>query len=279
MALASHAAPVGPRGLRPGLEYQRGGRCELAALRWGGLAVEDNTKNHFDPETATPVAVVAEAVARLLAEDYSGAAELYHSDLVRGCVERAWMSAQPRVHLLTVEDLLRQDPAMPREVAEYEVKRAANRFPPPPSFPEIHGVESEEELAALEPREVLARQLWAADLRLRFRAHLDQLAATHPRYRDQLAEQKAALRPLWYTLPLGSVESGDRTYVVLGDSGEWLVGRKKSMPDDGLADLVVLRRDGGGWRISSSLGLGGGFAVGTPHVAVKDEDGKTVVLS
>ena len=240
-----------------------------------------NSGGEFQLGSATPLEVVAEAVQRILAEDYSGAAALYHSDFVEGRVEDAWRAAQPRAYRPTVEDLLRQNPDMPQEAAEYEVRRAANAPPPPPSFAQVYGVESEPELAALEPREILARQLWASDHRWRFRAFLDELAGKHPQYQGQLAEQKERLTHLYRRRdePLGWVENGDRAYVVLGASEESLHGRKQNVPDDGMADLVVLRREGAGWRISSSLGLEAGAIAVHLHVAVKDEDGSTVVLS
>lgn len=238
-----------------------------------------NDGGALDLASATPLEVVAEAVQRILAEDYSGAAEHYHSDFVQGQVDDAWRAAQPRTYRPAVEDLLRQDPDMPREAAEYEVRRAANAPPPAPSFAQVYGVESEPELAALEPKAILARQLWAADPRWRFRSYLDELAAKHPKYQDQLAERKAALTHLWHTVPLGSVERDDRAYVVLGARRESLEGRKRSAPDDGVAGLVVLRRERGAWRISSSLGLEAGAITVHLHVAVEDEDGATVVLS
>lgn len=231
----------------------------------------------FDREDTSPVEVVVGALRRLEAEDYLGAAELYHPHFVAGRVVGASHSARPPHRRPTVEEIQRQDPDMPAEVARYWAEREANRPPPPPSFVEVYGVESEAELAALEPRELLARQLWAADHRWRFRQYLDDLAEKYPKYRRQLAEQKSSLSYQWHTHPLGHLEDEERAYVILGPQDPSLSGRRKEVPDDSLAAVVVLRRDGGSWRISSSLALARGDA--HLHLAVQDDDGNTVVLS
>jgi len=223
----------------------------------------------------SPSDVVAEALRRLETEDYAGAAELYHPTVSARAVANSWSEVRHERKVPTVEGLLKTYPDMPRQAAEWEVRQAGNRPPPSPSFERLYGVESEAALQALEPREVLSRRLWASDLRWRFRAYLDGLMQEHPEYRDQLAQQRAALEYPWSGEPLGCVERGDRAFVVLGGREE---ERPENMPDDHLGSLVVLRRTADGWRISSELGMSDGV-MAFLHVAVKNADGERIVLS
>jgi hypothetical protein len=163
---------------------------------------------------------------------------------------------------------------MPREAAEYEVQRALNQPPPRPSFDGLFGVESESDLAALTPKEVLARLLKGGDHRWRYRAYLDELAEKHPQYRDQLERQRAQATYMWSGTPAGCVERAGRAYVVLTSAGP----PREELPDDHTARVVVLRRSDGAWRISSDVAPSSGMLVHF-HVAVKNERGDTVVLS
>ena len=232
----------------------------------------------FDSVSASPSEIVAEVLRLLEAEDYTAAAELYHPDYVASAVTTSWRDARPEQRHPTVEGLLKLYPDMPREAAEYQVKQAKNCPPRPPYFEELYGVESESDLEALTPIEVLARRLWGSDYRWRFREYLDGLTEKHPEYEDQLQEQRARLTYMWKGVPLGHVERGDRAYVVVGSPDGAPDDYPEGLPDDYLARLVVVRMSAAGWRISSDLGSKGGAMVHL-HVAVKNADGETVVLS
>ncbi|MEZ4586554.1 MAG: hypothetical protein R2909_09170 [Gemmatimonadales bacterium] len=90
-------------------------------------------------------------------------------------VSRAGRSDDRR--LPTVEDLRRQDPSMPRDVAEWQIRQmreAEQRYADPTPF-EFAGVRTVAELRRLSPREAAARWLEARDPRYAIRQQLEAM--------------------------------------------------------------------------------------------------------
>jgi hypothetical protein len=115
----------------------------------------------------TPEAVVRAFIAALESQRWVDAARLVHPTALDRYLERSLSSLRAVAHRpsLTAEDFLRQDPQMPREVAEYQACRAAEGARDYPRFElERAGVASVEELERLSPEQAFARFLEANDL-------------------------------------------------------------------------------------------------------------------
>jgi hypothetical protein len=152
----------------------------------------------------------------------------------------------PRV--ITVEELLQQDPDMPRAVAEYQARKANERIREPSGwFEHEFAVTSLDSLAALSPEEAAARWLQARDLRWRTRRAVEQMRARGCRLPAAADEPLPA--PSQRILAAAVVDS--TTAYVLFDHGRFV----RADPDLDAAlhsdgpHLLTLRRRGERWRI------------------------------
>ena len=93
-----------------------------------------------------------------------------------------------------------------------------------------------------------------------------------------MQEQREQLTYMWRGASLGHIEQGDRAYVVVGSPDGAPEDYPDELPDNSLARLAVVRMSKEGWRVSSDLGSSNG-AIAHLHVAVKNADGETIVLS
>ena len=214
-----------------------------------------------------------ELLDRLQAEDWSSAVDLYSSDYVAAEVEAILRSVRPRRRVPTVEGLLRSDPEMPREVAEYEVERARRDPPPNPFFGDLYGIESEADLDGMEPPEIFARYLHGCDYRWRWRAHVRALIERHPQHRESLEEQLQRSSSPWSGEVLGDVVNGERAYVLFGGPDEPV----EVSPRDFAPRVGVLRSLDGRWLLSSDIIPGHVTMVGP--VRVPDGEGGWVNLT
>jgi hypothetical protein len=167
---------------------------------------------HTSP-LSDPIALFQAALDAIGAEDWRAAALLCDPVSLRHFHGQILAQFAPAVHEIAVEDLLRHDPEMPREAAEYEVARhrkasdAAARL-----RHEIPRVASLAELRELSPAEAFAGWLEERS----FRRQLEQRAAAGER-----AAMKAAQLPRGASVfalhlsPLGAVTDGERVTHVL----------------------------------------------------------------
>lgn len=145
---------------------------------------------------------------------WADAAELMHAGTLEEFRERhlenarqapQWQRAE------TAEELMRNDPGMPRVVAEYQASRSAEmrrRFPPPRLSDGFARVETLAELEALSAKEMFARFLEAADWRYRAARQIERGGGTIT------PEGRAALPRNRHEV-LGAVPDGeDAAYVV-----------------------------------------------------------------
>jgi hypothetical protein len=147
---------------------------------------------------------------------------------------------QPEGPRITVEEILRRNPGMPRAAAEYQVERMEEerrRYEDPTPF-EFARVRSVSELRALGAREAAARWLESRDPRYAARLQYEQAGCRVPTDLDQMPSPRRRV--------LGVVEDRDASYAIVkedrDDTGE---------PDYYGGDLTViqLRERGGGWLV------------------------------
>ena len=165
---------------------------------------------------------------------------------------------------LTVEDLLRADPRMPREVAEYQVRQANEARA---DFDELQStyarVASVDELKRLDPIEVAARYLEARDLRWQSRLALERERRRGCVIADSAFIEFERMRPN----PVRIIGS------VIDDSVAYVLHEELPAPEDSARArrrlerrrtarrativmpprLTVLRLAPGGWRILPGL--------------------------
>lgn len=157
----------------------------------------------------------------------------------------AVLQPRPPVPPLTVEQYLRHDPDMPREVAEYQVRKfnesqvhAARRM-----GMEFAGIDSSAQLARLAPHEAMARWLEARDPTYQLQRWLAE------RECDTTAVSVAARDLRMRRRVLGAVEeTPERAWVVFvtGFGDEPLTGAKRDHPD---AKVIPFRLTAAGWRL------------------------------
>lgn len=142
--------------------------------------------------------------------------------------------------LPTVEDLRRQDPSMPREVAEWQLRQmreAERRYADPTPF-EFARVRSVAELRRLSPREAAARWLEARDPRYAIRQQLEAM---------RCPVSSADEIPVPDRRVLGAVmEGSDVAYAVYRENVQFGGGPSAG----GDIGVIELHRDRGGWVIS-----------------------------
>jgi hypothetical protein len=187
------------------------------------------------PSHVDPLALFRAAVAAVNAEDWSAAAALcdpvslraFHRQLVA-----QFAPPEPRWEL-TVDELLRHAPEMPRAVAEYQVAEHRRHIEPTERLrQELPGVPDLAALAALSAKQAFAAWLDGRSVS----RQVERLAATR-RITRQTAELLAAGPTEHYPyVPLGVVPDGERVVHVLfrrtfdagppgsGDADNWLAG-------------------------------------------------------
>lgn len=144
---------------------------------------------------------------------------------------------------LTVEDLLKADPQMPRAVAEYEVRRRASWALETPAvpFPDFAGIESVDHLERLPIEDVAQRWLQASDPILTLERYLRTNGCPRPPSLDSMLRTR---RTLVYG---GLAPIGDTAFVLFTDP--WFPGSSGGY--SGRSPQVArLVRSGAGWRIS-----------------------------
>lgn len=147
----------------------------------------------------------------------------------------------------TAVDLMRRDPDMPLEAAEYEIRRRdkLRRDYPQQPFPNYYGVDSLPQLERMPIEEVAMRWLQAHDPLWRLLEQLRTRRCPPSAGADSLlAGRRAAI--------YGAVRVGaDTAYVVF--KANWLPWPEPSgdMLEVATPRLAILRRDSSGWRIQA----------------------------
>lgn len=161
-----------------------------------------------------PVQLFQTVVARMNAEDWTGTAGL--CDPVSLVSFRRTMLDQfapmERPVMITVEDILKREPDMPREVAEYNVKQAQKSADPDrllhSEFPTVASVAA---LRALEPVEFFAEFIYGRSPQRQLRDQA-RAGAISKKNADALFSQP--LRQFLYD-PIGFLPDGDHMAHVL----------------------------------------------------------------
>ncbi len=157
-----------------------------------------------------------------------------------------------------VEQMIRRDPDMPREVAEYQARKTAEAMAERGSFLtfEFARVQSIEEVLRLSPVELTARRLEAKDPRYRFARSRQQARARFPdRVPPEALDTNAP--SVRHTIT-GSVAEGDSlAYVVY--RFEQAAPRSRRLRS---VSLLPLRLTPAGWRVVSPDVAGTGSYVG-----------------
>lgn len=229
---------------------------------------------------STPEGVARAFIAALEGHRWADAARLVHPDALNRHRERSLSSLRGLTHrpTITVEDLLRHDPEMPREVAEYQVRRATEGAQDYPRMEfERAGVASVEELERLSPEEAFARYLEANDLRRSLQRMMERETDAGS------AELFSRLAPRIQRLVVGSVPAPQPPGISGLPAGEFayvlysVAHRVRHDPQSGPERVAVVgaRRDGSGWKLDPGdpdgheLFGSSNYSVGFSHV----EDG------
>jgi hypothetical protein len=206
----------------------------IVALVAGGLAP-------VAAQSSSPKDAAARFLEALAEGYWAGAARLLDLEAFREYVDHFLTRSQRPTSerpLPTVEELRRQDPSMPREVAEWQVRQmreAQERFGDPTPY-EFAGVRSAAELRRLRTEEAAARWLEARDPHYSIRRQLEEMNCPVPRD-DELP---AASRRL-----IGTLADGDSAaYAVYREVIEF-----GGPPAGGDLNLIELKLRGGRWLI------------------------------
>jgi hypothetical protein len=217
------------------------------------------------PAPSSPEAVARAFFAALEGRRWREAARWLHTAALASFREHALMMArsslQAELTMTTAEDLLRRDPDMPREAAEYEVRRMSKSMERlRADVLEEAGVGSLEELERLSREEVFTRLMAARDERgLMQRMALEKMDTA-------TAELVARAAPRQVRTVLGSAVGAapDVAYVTYSASYQ---GPAFYRMVPARVAVVGMRRDGPGWKVDPGevvghelLG-GGNFAV------------------
>ncbi len=215
-------------------------------------------------QAASPDAAVRSFFSALEGRRWREAAAMVHpAALARLREERVQMAramAPGGRRSITVEDLMRSDPKMPREVAEYQVRRDAEGMAEHQDWAlRRFGVVSVEELERLSAEEAFARWLQATDTR-------EFLRDDVMRQGDSLrAELAARVAPREVRAVLGSVPAGDTLAYVTYTAAMRMSPTDITLPER--VGVLAARRHGAGWRVDpgrlmgDALFGGGNFAV------------------
>ncbi|MHB1327958.1 MAG: hypothetical protein ACYC2K_07125 [Gemmatimonadales bacterium] len=147
---------------------------------------------------------------------------------------------------MTVEDLMRYEPSMPREVAEYQVRmmeEQRRRFADPTPW-EFARVATASALTALSPAEAAARWIESRDPEWQVRMQFQQAGCAVPSDLGSIAAPRRSL--------VGVLEpTGDVTYAVFREA------QPNSAPSFAGGDLSVmeLRLKAGRWQVAPRADL------------------------
>ncbi|HYD51725.1 MAG TPA: hypothetical protein VEA99_03820 [Gemmatimonadaceae bacterium] len=217
------------------------------------------------PTASEPEAVMRAFLAAIVAERWHDAAGLVELAPFEAELQNIIANARrPQRSLppLTVEDLQRHEPEMPREVAEYQLRRMRElraRYGDgiAQDFARVPDVDS---LAKLGVREAAARRLEARDERTNVRR---RIAVNRERCPNDSVDESMLVRFVVQQMPrvIGAVVRDDIAYVVLGALPDTAQPRGAvSLPSPHVVRLVRwgerwLVRDWGFWRGSSAISL------------------------
>lgn len=194
--------------------------------------------------SASAESVVRSFFQAVTAEDWRTAAALLDLEafrpLLRLALEQAQQYRPPQD--LTIDDILRHDPDLPREVAAYQLKQIqaeAGRYAADPLGGQFAGVTAAAALAALPLDQAAAAWLEAQDERTALREAFTRKRCPVPS-RDSLA------RLTRHEL-LGTLLSGDSVAYALHRTVRWFPDSVALMVPG--PAVMELRRRGGDWRI------------------------------
>jgi hypothetical protein len=216
----------------------------LAVVARAGTAQPTTRHRQSHPDS---VRVTADLFFRAVADErWDVAALLTDTNAVRQLVlQRLQWRTEFVPHELTIADFMRDDPAKPRAVAEYELKRFRERMAEPPTNPiafEFSGVKSIDELAALSAHEATARFLQAQDDRVRVREMARKSGC--PAFSRPFAVQRI----------LGVVLVSDTVAFVLHEEGDVEASRATELAVSG-PSVMQLRLRAGAWQIRPGYDL------------------------
>lgn len=221
-------------------------------------------------QSAIPAAVVDSFFKATEQERWSDAARLM--DLVTfGALQdeevRNMRRAKVRRRPITPEMLMKSDPKMPRDVAEYQAARTNEAMDQSDwlvrDYANVGNVDT---LAALSPKEAAARWLEAKDERYQMRQSLAQ-ARAHCNLPDSLITRLASLPATTHRV-LGTVMDDSLAYVLYAelpsggekpDSASRRSGRRARMSRAFWVmppPVMTLRRIAGQWRIAPAMPFG-----------------------
>jgi hypothetical protein len=201
--------------------------------------------------SADSVRLVADLFFRAVADErWEVAAAMVDTTLVRHMVSQRlrWRGqTPPQVDRLTIEDFLRDDPAKPRAVAEYELKRYREQMARVDEdfvSREFAGVKTLTDLARLSSLEATSRYLQAQDLRVQMREAARRAGCGDSTNRG----------PITFHRILGVAVSADTAAFVLHEDGVFPGEAERTIPRlDPMVMQLRLRR--GTWRILPTMTL------------------------
>jgi len=192
-----------------------------------------------------PVATVTAFWAAAIAMRWAEAVSLLDLTALEKSRQAELESARmPRGREYTAEDLMRRDPDMPREAAEYEIRRREKlrkQYPERP-FRQYFGVDSSAQLARMSIEEVATRWIQGHD-------PLWQMLEQRRRYNCPPSSGLDSLFALRRPRVYGGVTVGDTAFVVFRSA--WLPAAFFSWETDDIVppQVAVLRKGRAGWRI------------------------------
>jgi hypothetical protein len=216
---------------------------------------------------ATPDAAARSFFAALESGRWMDAARMVHPDALTRFREDKLTSVRSALDPasrcdLTVDELLRHDPKMPRAVAEYQVQQASQNTRTHLRYElETAGVASLEEFERLGPEEAFARFLAANDERRQLQRALQGRADS---VTGALISRMAprTVRTLIGSVP--AAQDAETAYAVYSVSHG---GGRMGLGGHGRVSVVALRRDGAAWKLDPGEAMGhelfggGSFAV------------------
>jgi hypothetical protein len=190
-----------------------------------------------------------------------------------------------KVHRLTPDELMKHDPKMPREVAEYEVARSNEAMARYDGVSqEYANVPSVDSLAALPVEEAAARWLQARDPRYQMLRSLDEVRS-RCNLPDSLVARALLQAPSTTAQVIGTVLEDSVAYVLYvdkpvrqGGADSARAHRRRSAPRASWAmppPVLTLRRLGSHWRIAPGEPFGGWSGYMTVSDCSAAESGKS----
>jgi hypothetical protein len=223
-------------------------RRVLFAIVQGCLVYGAHVKAQTTEAPATPEATVGALLEALKSERWRDAATFLDLGLFESHFRETIAFARSerrRSPGLTVEEMLRQDPNMPRAVAEYFVKQSNEHTARmgDPVLEQYAGVPSIDSLSRLSTLDAAARRLEGMDPQHMYRRM--RAASGCP---PDSSDEKDFARMFPPLTVLGSVNRGDLTYILIGDS---IVATDvtKAIADHRPPNVIRAVRWGNRWRV------------------------------